>query len=113
MDNYIIIIFCVMAAAVIGFTVFKFTKSSKQEKINIIKHWLLYAVAIAEKELGGGTGKLKLAQVYNAFITELPALANFISFEYFSQLVDEVLVEFRHMIETNADINSIINNEKE
>ena len=40
----------------------------KEERTNIIKNWLLYAVAAAEKEFGSGTGKLKFAKVYNEFI---------------------------------------------
>ena len=73
-----------------------------------IKEWLLYAVSIAEKELGSGTGKLKLRQVYEAFIVAYPVISKIIPFEVFSEWVDEALKEMRDIISTNLDIKSFI-----
>ena len=36
-----------------------------------------------EKDLGGGTGKLKLRQVYDLFVQRFPWLAKAVSFELF------------------------------
>ena len=55
------------------------------------KEWLLLAVIEAEKEFGSKTGVIKLRAVYNMFLTTFPVLSKFISFEQFSQMVDEVL----------------------
>lgn len=73
-----------------------------------IKEWLLYAVSIAEKELGSGTGKLKLRQVYEAFIVAYPVISKIVPFEVFSGWVDEALDEMRKIIETNFDIKAFI-----
>ncbi|MFR6482019.1 MAG: hypothetical protein ACLUPD_10785 [Anaerotignum faecicola] len=40
-----------------------------------VKEWLLLAVTEAEKELGSGTGQLKLRYVYDLFLRRFPAVA--------------------------------------
>lgn len=82
----------------------KFIKKSKAQKIQMVKDWLLYAVAIAERELGSGTGRIKLGQVYEQFLLIFPQLQRFISFDTFAKLVDDVLVEFGELIEENVVI---------
>ena len=69
---------------------------------------MLFAVAEAEKELGSKTGQLKLRYVYDMFVSKFPYLVKFISFEYFSTLVDDVLVKFRKMLETNKAIQQYV-----
>jgi hypothetical protein len=107
--NILIAIIALAAGGVGGFYLAKFVKAPKSEKIEIIKNWLLYAVALAENELGAGTGKLKLAKVYNMFVKECSELANYVTFEEFSKLVDEVLDKFREILNTNENIETIIN----
>ena len=95
-----------VAMAAIGAV--KFFRLSASEQRERIKEWLLYAVTSAEAELGGGTGKLKLATVYDMFVKAFPVLKNFISIAAFSALVDEALEEMRHMLETNSRISDIV-----
>ena len=73
-----------------------------------IKEWLLYAVVEAEKELGGGTGKLKLRQVYDAFVTKFPTAARVVAFDQFSIWVDEALIDMRRILEDNIQIRQYI-----
>lgn len=82
----------------------KFSKEPTERKIRMIKEWLLFAVIQAEKELGGGTGQVKLRYVWDMFIKTFPALAPVVSFELFSKLVDEALDQMRHLLETNCDV---------
>jgi hypothetical protein len=82
----------------------KFFKLPRAEQIAKLKEWLLFAVTEAEKELGSGTGQLKLRYVYDKFVTKFPYLVQFIPFETFSKLVDEVLIKFREMFNTNKNI---------
>ncbi len=70
--------------------------------------WLLEAVSKAEKEFGGGTGVLKLHNVYDRFIVKFPALSRFMTFAEFSLMVDKALEEMRHLIETNPAFNNYI-----
>ena len=74
-----------------------------------LKEWLIYAVAAAEKELGGGTGQLKLREVYDKFIDKFPILAKLISFSSFSKLVDKALEKLKELLEKNEDIANYIN----
>ena len=89
----------------------KFMNEPTDKQIAKIKEWLLFAVVQAEKELGGGTGALKLRYVYDMFIKAFPALVDLVTFEMFSKLVDEVLEEMKHLLETNMDIAYYVNSE--
>jgi hypothetical protein len=73
-----------------------------------VREWLLYAVTIAEKEYGGGTGQIKLRAVYDKFLAKYPKLSFFISFETFSGWVDIVLDKMRVMIEENPAANALV-----
>lgn len=80
--------------------------SSKQ--IEKVKEWLLFAVIAAEKEFGGGTGAIKLRSVYDNFLTKFPAVARAISFEFFSNLVDEVLEKMEALLLENKQVESLV-----
>lgn len=88
----------------LGMFLGKFVKKSRKEKIEVVKNWLLYAVTMAERELGSGTGRIKLGQVYEQFLLVFPQLQYVISFDMFAKLVDEVLVQFQELIEENVTI---------
>lgn len=91
----------------ICYFILSMTSLPAEDRINIIKNWLLYAVVAAEKEFGSGTGKLKFAKVYNEFIQKFPELAILISYEEFSNLVDEALSQLKDMLKNNK-INEYI-----
>ena len=80
-------------------------------QITKVKEWLLWAVTEAERELGSGTGQLKLRYVYDMFIVKFPFLVKVISFEHFSVLVDEALDKFRTLLETNQKLKDYIDKE--
>ena len=108
--NYWYIILIIIAAiSVGGYMIYNFIKMPSREQMKKVKEWLLYAVAEAEKELGGGTGEIKLRYVYDMFITKFPYLSKIITFEAFSSLVDEVLEEFKEMLKTNNNLDDYIN----
>ena len=107
-DNWYILILAAMAVAVVVYLIVKFFKLPRESQISKLKEWLLYAVAEAEKELGSGTGQLKLRYVYDMFVTKFPYLVKFISFETFSLLVDEVLVKFKEMFNTNKAVKMYV-----
>lgn len=68
-----------------------FGRMPRSEQINAVKQWLRGAVKQAEEELGGGTGPMKLRRVYDWFLQRFPAAALFITFDQFSNMVDEAL----------------------
>ena len=107
-ENWYIIVIAAAAVAVIIALIIKFFKLPRESQITKIKEWLLYAVTEAERELGGGTGQLKLRYVYDMFITKFPYLVKFVSFEMFSHLVDEVLEKFREMLKTNKSVQQYV-----
>ena len=72
-----------------------------------VKKWLLYAVSVAEQELGSGTGQLKLGQVYNMFVERYPVLKILVSFETFKGWVDLALEEMEKMLE-KEEIKEVI-----
>jgi len=107
-SNFVVFIAVfVFVAAAIFFTI-QFTNKKTDEQIAALKEWLLYACMIAEKELGKGTGKAKLRYVYDMFLTKFPWLAQYITFERFSVLVDTALIEMRKLLETNDYIKEFV-----
>lgn len=107
--NIILVVFFVVMVILASIYVYNFMKLSRDEKINNIKEWLKYAVTIAEKELGKGTGQLKLRYVYNMFVEKFPKLTNLITFELFSAMVDEALVWMNEQIDKNVYIQNVVN----
>lgn len=73
-----------------------------------VKEWLKYAVAVAEKELGSGTGQLKLRQVYDMFIAQFPVFARIVPFAIFSKWVDLSLEWLRIQLESNSNMKSLM-----
>lgn len=112
-QNSWIVIVLIAFVSVTAYAVYTFIKLPTGNQILQLEAWLLWAVAQAEKELGGGTGKLKLRYVYDMFLMKFPKLAIFITFEHFSQLVDEVLVDFREMLTNNASVANYVNKKEE
>lgn len=111
MNSVTIAIICIIAfigGIIVGYFGHSFFTSSDEEKINTIKRVLLYLIAMAEKELGSGTGDLKLAKVYDEFTTQYPDLVKVITYEQFKTLVDEVLTEFEDMLKDNKKIEEYI-----
>lgn len=78
--------------------------------IDKVKNWLLWACTQAEKIYGGGTGKLKLAYVYDIFVGKFPKMQAVIPFSMFSKLVDAALESMKSML-SNANIAAIVRGE--
>ena len=91
-----------------GLAIYSFFKKPTPEQMDNLREWLLGAVTEAEKELGGGTGKLKLRQVYDAFVARFPWLAKVISFAIFSDMVDDALEEMREMLDKNEAVQDYV-----
>ena len=69
--------------------------------IDKVQNWLLWAVTQAEGAFGTGTGKLKLAYVYDMFISKFPKMQAVIPYRLFTALVDKALVLMREMLKNN------------
>lgn len=110
-ENWYIIIALIAVGAVIGVSAYHFVKKPTSEQIANVREWLLGAVTEAEKELGGGTGQLKLRKVYDLFVERFSWLAIVIPFEMFSDMVDDALVEMRHLLQTNAAVETYVRSE--
>lgn len=93
---------------VCGYFIKKFIEAPSSSKIEMIKNWLLYATAQAEQEMGAGTGRLKLAKVYDMFVEKFPQIAAILKYEKFCEMVDEALVTLRHLLDTNVNIQEFI-----
>lgn len=73
-----------------------------------VKEWLKYAVTMAEKELGGGTGQIKLRQVYDMFIQRFPVFSKLVPFSTFSYWVDLALEFLREQLEKNNKVKELV-----
>lgn len=102
----IIGIAAVIAAAVIG--IMRFAGLPTASQIAKIKEVLLVWVIQAEKELGGGTGQVKLRYVYDLFVARFPSIAKLVKFETFSLWVDEALQQMEEMLKQNKSLENYV-----
>ena len=104
-----IVILAIIIIAFMFLTIYiKLPNSKKAKKV---KEWLLFAVVQAEKELGSGTGALKLRFVYDMFITKFPLLVALIPFSTFSSFVDEALDKFKKLLATTPELQAYVANQ--
>lgn len=107
-ENWYVILALAVFVAMFVFIVLVFLNLPTDKKVKALREWLKYAVSIAEKELGGGTGQLKLRMVYDMAITKFPWVAKIYDFEDFSKDVDDALEWLKKQLENNKDIKSIV-----
>lgn len=111
-ENWITVFVVIALVGAVFTSAKKFVCQSTEEQIARVKKWLLWAVTEAEKELGSGTGKLKLTAVYDMFVQRFPWVAKIITFERFSNLVDEVLEDMRDMLKQNKAAAEYVESKK-
>ena len=109
--NIDVIIGIVALLIALGIAIYKFIQSGKEHQITKVKEWLLFAVIQAEKELGGGTGQVKLRYVYDMFVSKFKFVQMLVSFEEFSEMVDDSLDIMRGMLSTNNKVKEYVGGE--
>lgn len=109
MNNWYFVVAIVAVFVMVGVAAFEFVGLPTNAQIMKVKEWLLYAVTMAEAEFGNGTGIIKLRYTYDLFVGKFPWLAKVVSFEMFSGLVDEALVEMKQMLQTNEAAKALVN----
>lgn len=77
-------------------------------RLNDVQEWLLGVVTEAERQLGSGTGQLKLRQVYDKFLQKFPLLSVFVPFKIFSDMVNKALAKMRLMLAGNSFAQSYV-----
>lgn len=110
-ENWFVIVAVVAAGGSIGYAIYFFSKMPSDKQLNKVREWLLYAVTRAEKELGAGTGKLKLRYVYDMFMARFEWLAKVVTFDMFALMVDEALEKMRLMLDSNEAARKLIEND--
>ena len=109
MVSIYVVVFIVMLLVIsVGYNVYAFSKLSPTDQEDKVREWLLLAVIKAEATFGGGTGKLKLRAVYDMFITKFPWLVKAVSFQAFSDMVDDALEEMKDIIVNNPKVAEYI-----
>lgn len=106
------IIGIIILIALIGLTIKEFIELGKEKQLEKVKEWLLYACIMAEKKLGGGAGQVKLRYVYDLFVEKFSFLKLLVTFEQFSEMVDEALVKMREMLEKNPNVAMLVEDNK-
>lgn len=107
-SNWTIIVATLVVITIAAYDIYVFSKMSLEKQKTKVKECLLAWVVKAEKDLGSGTGKIKLSVVYGYFITAFPVLKNFISFDTFHEWVVEALDQMEDMLENNQNLKDIV-----
>lgn len=107
-NYWYIILALAVVLIVLVLLVYRFFKMPTEEQLEAVREWLLGAVTEAEKELGGGTGQLKLRSVYDRFVVRFPWVAKLLPFAVFSAMVDDALAEMKLLLANNVKIRSYV-----
>ena len=107
-SNFGAIAGAIVILSVLVIVVTEFIKAPKQEQIDNVKSWLLYAVVEAEKLFGSQMGVIKLRYVYDLFVGKFPFVAKLVTFELFAAWVDEALEKMKSLIESNNKLSEYI-----
>lgn len=108
MDKFTAVMMLITVLCVLAMCVRTFINAPRKVQIEKVKEWLLWAVIQAETDLGGGTGRLKLRQVYDMFVQRFPIIAQAVSFGTFSLWVDDALLEMKKLISENKIVEEMI-----
>lgn len=111
-ENWFVIVGLMAVMATGGYTVYVLVKMPSDKQLKKVEEWLLYAVVTAEKELGGGTGQIKLRYVYDMFVARFAWIAKTITFEEFSMMVDEALEKMEKMLQSNTALKKLVSKEE-
>jgi len=107
-ENWFVLVGLISLASIALVAVKHFWGLPTKAQIAKVKEWLLYAVTVAEQDLGAGTGQLKLRLVYDMFVARFPLVAKAVSFETFAKWVDEALDEMKKMLATNPAVAALV-----
>ena len=110
MENATLFLGVAILIGILAISIYLFFKLSRERQKEIISEWLLLAVIKAEKELGSGTGQVKLRYVYDLFIDKFKVMSMFITFSQFSLMVDNALVVMKVMLTDNKNVQEYISN---
>lgn len=111
LENWYLLVAGIVAVAGGITVVVRFFHMPSSQQVEKCKEWLLWAVTQAEAELGSGTGRLKLRQVYDLFVQRFPAVAGAVSFDTFRLWVDEALEDMRMMLQQNPAVQELVDNQ--
>ena len=111
-ENWLLTVTFILMGIFYGWLIWRFLKMSREEQVAAVREWLLIAVTEAERELGSGTGRLKLRYVYDLFVVRFPWMAKIISFAWFSELVDDALDEMHELLAKNTAVRKYVEEEQ-
>lgn len=107
-DNWYLLLLLVIAVLYVYSFIKNFAQKPSDMQIKNIQEWLKWAVVQAERKLGSGTGQLKLRMVYDLAVNKFPMIVQFISFDVFSEWVDEALKWMNKQLEDNKNIQLLV-----
>ena len=107
-DNWMVLVGLAAIVGAVGAAIWRFIRQGKAKQLENVKEWLLYAVTEAERAFGAGTGRLKLRYVYDYFLSTFPWLGKAVSFQSFSDLVDDALASMKEMLQSNEQVKNYV-----
>lgn len=112
--NYWFVIFGILVFfAMCVYSAYHLFNMPTEKQLEALREWLKYAVSVAENELGGGTGQLKLRMVYDMAIEKFSWVSKIYTFDDFSKDVDIALKWLENQLDKNKNIKAIVVGESE
>lgn len=110
LENWLIFVIVLIIMLLTVYAVLRFLKLTPKQQLGKVKAALLYMVTEAEKELKSNTGRVKRSMVWEWIVERFPVVSLFITEEKYDELLDQALVEFRKMLESNEGLYDYVYN---
>ncbi len=107
-NNWQVMVGMLALGAAMAIALGRFVQLPSAAQLEKVQNWLLLAVSEAERDLGGGTGELKLRKVYDKFLSRFPWLAKVVSFKRFVAMVKKALKEMDKLLSENKQAKAYI-----
>ena len=97
--------FCLIVLMTLAvYTILEFLKLTPKQQMKKLQVALLYMVTEAEKEMGSETGRVKRSMVWEWLVKRFPVITLFLTEEKYDELLEQALIEFRKLLESNEKL---------
>ena len=103
-ENWVYFFCLIVLMTLAVYTILEFLKLTPKQQMKKLQVALLYMVTEAEKEMGSETGRVKRSMVWEWLVKRFPVITLFLTEEKYDELLEQALIEFRKLLESNEKL---------
>lgn len=103
-ENWVYFFCLIVLITLAVYAILEFLKLTPKQQMKKLQVALLYMVTEAEKEMGSETGRVKRSMVWEWLVKRFPVITLFLTEEKYDELLEQALIEFRKLLESNEKL---------